>query len=250
MHKRTMPSHDTPLASHAPIHAPWEHAALKTLSWAGLATAGLAVLPALFSGSHGMAGLASQSAISLCSTGATRGLAGSVASALGELPLIGGTLAAGGFGAVAISVGLAMGSLWLGNYVDRHTAPGAFRYGALIRWAGLATSVLVALPVILPAISMGLMFLGTLWGLPALQDVAWGVGSLGANGAMASISSAMGAAGLAAAHAVTCALPLGLSGFLLGRDKSEQAPPVAKHQLPPVHEGKITPPRLPALAAG
>lgn len=229
-------------------HMPWEHAGLKLLSWAGFATAGLAVLPALFNGANGMSGLASASAISFCGSGLPSGWAGDVAGMLGEVPLIASSLATGGIAAVGISVGIAVGGMWLSNYVDKHTTEGAFRWGSVIRWASLATSVLVALPMILPAISMGTMFLGTLWGVPSLQAAASTIGSLGNTGAMAGVSSAMGATGLALAHAVTCALPLGLSGFILGSEGNEAQKPMPKLNLPPLHAGRVTPLAPRALA--
>lgn len=219
------------------LHKPWEHTALKVLSFSGLTTAALALAPVLFSKANGSLGIASAEAITFCTAGGAKGAAGSVAGFLE--PLVGTSIAAGGFTTAAVSGTIAIGGMWLANYIDKHTEKGAFRWGAVIRWASLATSVLIALPAILPAIGMGLTFFGSLFGVEMLRDAAFLAGSLGSAGAMSGISTGLGAAGLAGVHALTCALPLGVTGLFLGKKEEK---PLPRLQLPVITEGRVMQP--------
>jgi hypothetical protein len=118
----------------------------------------------------------------------------------------------------------------------------------VIRWASLATSILIALPAILPAISMGLIFFGSLMGNNALIfDAANAIGSLGATGATSAMTGALGVAGITALHALTCALPLGVTSLFLGKT-DEQAAPMPKLVLPALNSGRITPLQVGRLA--
>lgn len=235
------------VSKHTPtmLHAPWEHTGLKLLSLAGLSTAALAlapvVIPAIIRTQETQ--LAEMAATSFCTTGAASGLVSTVAGAIGHIPFVGGALAAGGMWTVGAAVGIALGGMVLANYIDRHTPEGKFRWGAVVRWSSLATSILVSLPAILPAISMGLMFWGNWMGDYSMMDTAASIGSLGTSGAASAIGSAAGGAGLAALHAITCALPLGLAGFFIDRtEEKTKLPPFTLPPLPTLH--------APALANG
>lgn len=207
----------TPMGVH---HKPWEHTALKALSWGGVSIAGLALLPVIFSGAKGIAGLAAENAITFCTSGAPSGWAGAVSGSIA--PWLGTSVAAGGLATAALSGGLAIGGLWLANRIDKNTKPGEFRWGSVIRWTALATSILISLPAVLPAISMGLMFLGGFGEVPnMLYSAAMTVGSLGATGAMSGANVGLGAAALAGLHALTCALPLGITGLFLGQKEEK-----------------------------
>lgn len=226
------------------LHKPWEHTALKVLSYGGLTTAALALSPVVFPlFSKNLKGIG-EAAIAFCTTGAPSGLAGSVSSFL--TPILGTTLAAGGWATVGLSGALAIGGMWLGNYIDKRTEKGNFRWGAVVRWGCLATSMLIALPAILPAISMGLMFLGTWAGSNGLMGAAVDIGRLGAGSAMAkaaasgAVSTAVGTASLAAMHALTCALPLGSAGFFLGQKEEKQPRPQSSLVLPAFRDGRVS----------
>jgi len=130
--------------------------------------------------------------------------------------------------------------MWLANTIDKRTPKGEFRWGSVIRWAALTTSILIALPAILPAISMGLMFFSSLMGSAALASAATTIGSLGAAGAMSGAGSALGAAGLAGVHALTCALPLGVTGLFLGQ-KEEKQTPEPRLSTPARYDGPMQP---------
>ncbi len=222
-------------------HKPWEHAALKTLAAGGLATAGLAlapvVLPTVIANPN--VAVAGANAISFCTSGAGEGLASSAAALLSQIPIVGNYIAVGGIATAAISGGLAVGGMLWANYLDKHTRKDEFRWGSVVRWAALSTSILIALPAIIPAISMGTMFFGLLAGSTVLTEIAFSLGSLGAAGAASGMSTALGAAGLAGVHALTCALPLGAAGFFLGQKEEK---PMPKLQLPALADGRVTPP--------
>ena len=228
-------------------HKPWEHTALKVLSWSGLATAGLALSPVLASfAPTTAAGGSALSAIESCVTGPARGLAG---HAYGLLQDIGfsESIISGGWATAGLSGGIAVGGLLLANYLDKRTKSGEFRWGSVVRWAALTTSILIALPAILPAISMGLNFLGSWLGSSGLSGFAADIGTIGANSVAADsasgISTAVGAAAFAGVHAVTCALPLGLTGFFLGQ-KEEPQKPMPKLQLPAFADGRLMLPQM------
>jgi hypothetical protein len=235
------------------LHKPWEHTGLKVLSWTGLATAALALAPVVASFAPTTnAGGSALGAIASCTTGDPRGLAG---HAYGLLQNIGfsESIISGGLATAGLSGGIAIGGLLLANYLDKRTKSGEFRWGSVVRWAALTTSVLIALPAILPAISMGLNFLGAWLGSAGLSGFAVDIGTIGTKSAVAGsasgISTALGAAAFAGIHALTCALPLGAAGFFLGQ-KEEPKKPMPLLQLPAFADGRLTPPLPMVRAAG
>lgn len=237
--------------SHGPrgvLHKPWEHTALKVLSWGGLATAGLALMPVIASMAPATnAGGSALAAIENCTSGQPRGLAG---HAYGLLQGMGfsDSIISGGWMTAGVSGSIAIGGLLLANYIDKRTKPGEFRWGSVVRWVALTTSILIALPAVLPAISMGLNFLGAWLGSEGLAGFGKDIGTLGLKsaaagvvGSSAGVSTALGAAALAGIHALTCALPLGITGFFLGQKEEK---PVPKLQLPSVNDGRIMPQQM------
>ncbi len=205
---------------------------MKAMSYAGFAAAGLALAPVLLP--HVIPGitvdLAAGNSINLCSSGLASGLAADAAGVLSHVPFIGAELAAGGLMTVGVSAVISFGGLWLANYVDRHTPEGKFHWGRVIRWASLATSVLVGLPAILPAISMGINFLSQ-WlnlpaGVPELNSIADSIGKLGSSSAYSGANMALSGAGVGILHTLTCALPLGLTGYFFnkGHHDAKQVP--------------------------
>ena len=82
----------------------------------------------------------------------------------------------------------------------------------------------------------------------AIRRLAGGAGASGT-------SAAIGAAALAGIHALTCALPLGITAFFLGqKEELKKMPPMAmphlrlppmpKLQLPALGDGRVTPPLM------
>lgn len=210
-------------------HGAIEHAAMNVLTGAGIAGAGLAVLPiigGLFPSTSG-AGVASALTFSWCGLGAT-GWAEGAQGMVKAIPGVGETLAAGGWAAIGASAGLVLGGLMLGKYIDERTPKGGFPWGSVVRWGLLATSALIAAPMILSGVSMGLMFLSNL--LPAagaiggaLSAAAATVGTVGASAMLPASTMAATGAGMSMLHALTCLLPLGLFGFLSTQKKEEVA---------------------------
>ena len=232
-------------------HKPWEHTLLKMMSWGGLATAGLALAPAIAAQfpATGVGGTAI-GAIASCTSGEPRGLAG---FAYGLLKDVGfnETILSGGWATAGISGGIAIGGLLLANYLDKRTTQGEFRWGSVVRWLALTTSMLIALPAILPAISMGLNFFGGWLGSEGLKGFGTDIGSIGLKSAAAlaggpgasGASAAIGAAALAGIHALTCALPLGITGFFLGqKEEPKKLLPLPELQLPALGDGRVMSP--------
>ncbi len=133
----------------------------RLLVGAGLTTAVVAaphVLPLIGVGNAAMA----NEVVMQCSSAgfAETGLAGAINGLLSSIPGIGSSLAGGGWIAAAASGGIGIGGVLLGNYVHKHhDKPGHIQWGKIIKYAALATSMLIALPSILSGVSMGLTYL-------------------------------------------------------------------------------------------
>lgn len=197
------------------LHSPLEHRTLKWVGRAGLGLAGFSLVPvaaSMLAPAGSTTWAAGQFAVAACASPVPTGWVAGISALWNHVPLVGATIAHGGLAAVAIAGVVGIGSMWLGNYLDKHTSPGAFRWGAVVRWAGLATSALVALPLLLTGIGMGLNFLGAALGVDMLMTAASVVGTVGSNyGAASGLMLATG-------HALTCALPLGAGGFFAGKE--------------------------------
>ncbi len=167
------------------------------------------------------------------------GLAGFINETLSEIPVIGPELATSGWtGAIASGV-IGLGGALLGNYISRHyDKAGHIPWGKVIRYATLATSILIALPSILSGISMGIAFLASLEG-----GVAGAAAASAALGAMEHTLGFMGASSMAAttastagifAHLFTCGaatLPV-IGSMFVGNNK-----PTA-HAMPAADDGR------------
>lgn len=240
-----------------PHHVPAEHAAMKWLSYGGIGVAGLALAPVIAKTfGDPITQIAGSNALDMCGSGLATGWAGSISGLLSGIPLIGAGIAGGGLMTVGVAAALMVGGMWLANHVDKQTPEGKFQWGKVIRWASMATSVLVSLPAILPAISMGLNFL-SFWLQPGVSDTALlnvgsTIGKLGTSSAFSGTSMALGGASMGLVHTLTCALPMGLGAYLLGK-QSQNAPkdPPTLH-LPELrnHQGRVMQPQPLQLAAG
>lgn len=213
---------------------------MRGISLAGFASAGLALAPVLAQqffpiGNGNPIGMAAANAISNCSTNDPTGWAALASQAVSYVPLIGAELATGGFLAMGVAATLALGGMWLAKYVEKHAKEGDFPWGKVIRWASLATSILISLPAILPAIGMGLNFISQAMnfpgGDPGLNHVADVIGKLGEKGAFSGTAMAGNGVLLGLMHMLTCALPLGLTGFLFT--------PTSRHRKDPVTQPNV-----------
>lgn len=133
------------------------------------------------------------------------GLAASMNGLLGNVPLVGSYLAAGGL-ATALTAGvIGVGGMLLGNYIqENYDANSDIPWGKIIKYACLVTSMLIALPSLLTGISVGLSYFTafTPFATEFNTIIAGTLGSLGMAGmhsgtAMAGISSLL-------THFVTC----------------------------------------------
>lgn len=225
---------------------------LAALGAAGGVIAAPYVLPALGVGNE----LMTRQIVTLCQTSAGNGIgaAGAVNGVLGEIPGVGATLAAGGWTNAIASGVLGIGGTLLGNYISKHyDREGQIPWGKVIKYAAIATSVLIALPSILSGLSMGLTYLAFAFGGAATASTVSGaVGStLGLMGGINVISAGAGLSGLLA-HVVTCgaaALPI-VGGLWLGHKAKETPRELPKHVLqgPLEIQGRMQP--SPQLAHG
>lgn len=129
------------------------------------------------------------------------GLAGSLQAGIAQLPLIGGALTSGTlvelpFLGVSVASGILVtagtslligaGGLWLANWMEkRETDADSIRWSRVVRTAALATSLLISLPSLLTAISVGITFLATLvrplWGSYAAHYAQQTLGGISMN---------------------------------------------------------------------
>ena len=165
-------------------------------------------------------------------TGFGSGLAGFINGGLSHIPFIGNALAIGGTGLAAYTsiittVGIGIGGMLLANYFEKREVNqpnDCIKWSKIIRYASLATSILIALPSILTGLSIGISFLAYSLGTMHFGNQVLGLMdvTLGSAGATASAGS------LAAAtlpHLLVCGaalLPV-VGSFLLGKS-SEQSP--------------------------
>jgi len=197
------------------------HKRIMTAAWL---TGGVVAAPYVLS-AFGIGGNALTQITTICGvTSATSsGLAGAINGMLAEVPGIGSTLAAGGWSSALASGGIGIGGTLLGNYIHKkYDQEGGIQWGKIIKYAALATSLLVALPSVLSGVTMGLTYLAFLAGGAAVASSVYGAASasLGLSGAAAGLSSSAG--GLLP-HLVTCgaaALPATGAAFL-SRDKGK-----------------------------
>ena len=179
------------------------------------------VLPAVGVGSEEMA----ENAIAaLCGTGEGTGLAGGINAMLSHVPVIGESLAQGGWTNVGVIATLGIGGHLLANHMDKNQESG-IPWGKVVRYAALATSMLVALPSILTGVSAGLVFLaasvgGAELGSAALTHLSSTLGTTGENAVLATSGAGLTAS---AAHLLTCGLSLAPATipFLLSREQSK-----------------------------
>ncbi|MFO1241660.1 MAG: hypothetical protein U1E36_00415 [Rickettsiales bacterium] len=200
------------------------HALHYTLIGSGVLATAIAVTPFVLPGlGFGMnlngGNLEQEIAFAHCGGGAPTGLAGAASHAVSYIPFIGDTLAKGGIlNAVAAGI-TALGGLKIANWLKE-----AVPQAGWITWSGtvkaltIATTALIALPAILPAISMGIDYLSILAGnswhddpvyyRDYTQPVIDTIGKLGKEGVMAGGIGA--ASSLVVSHLLACGV--GIAG--------------------------------------
>lgn len=210
----------------------WAKRALWTVGGTATALAAAPILMPL----AGVGKFAAMTATQICGTGEATGIAGAVSGIVSEVPLVGSMLAAGGIFNALAAGGIAVAGLYIADKLDEeHDCNDRIQWGTVVRWAALTTSFLVALPAILPAITMGLTFLGH-WGWTEgmiSQETSHAIigfstdviGKIGAEGA-AGASLAGGAASLGSlfvAHLASCGVAMGIGASAIGHGVHEVA---------------------------
>lgn len=205
---------------------------LAAIGAAGAIIAAPYVLPMLGIGDAETA----QSAIDLFHThGANTvggpGLAGLLNKGLAQVPLIGQSLAAGGWGNIAATGIIGIGGMLLANWLEKRETAGQFHWSKVIRYTSLATSALIALPAVLTGISIGMTFLFSLLPLTTrfMNDVVIaGLSAITGSANMEAVTS--GTSGFFAAtlpHLISCGLgffiPAGLSLWMNGKKPTTHA---------------------------
>ncbi len=196
----------------------------KALQWGALGLGSVIaapyVLPMLGIGNMDT----TQRLLGSCGSGFS-GMAAAADSAIQSIPLIGPSLHAGGLtGAISAGV-IGIGGLLLGRYIENHyDRPGHIPWGKVIRYASLATSLLIALPSILSSLTVGLTFLASLGGIAMASHAFGGLyRSLGLAGTNV-VAAGAGFSGILP-HLFTCGsaiLPLGLRGWLMSKQSAAE----------------------------
>ncbi len=172
------------------------------------------------------------------------GLAGLVSRGLGAIPGVGGTLAAGGWGAIAATSLIGIGGVLLANWMEKHEDPTKFHWSKVIRYGSLATSMLISLPAILTGVSIGITFLSSLF---ISQASTFNALTAGLNSTIGSANMAIGASSGGSVlatllpHLLSCGagiLPVSLAYFMNRQPPStriEASSVVAQSPQKPLH---------------
>lgn len=185
------------------------------------------LLPVLGIGSEA---LAEETLTALCSSGEATGAAGHINSVLAQVPLVGESLAAGGWTNAAGVVTTGVGGHLLANTLRRKEgeAHSGIRLSSIVRSMALTTSMLIALPSILTGISAGLVYLSAVVGDTALASSTLTVMSdtLGTTGSTKALTSGVSGLAVTVPHLLTCGaalFPATLPWLLGGRGKARTA---------------------------
>lgn len=176
--------------------------------------------------------------LNFCSTapGLGSGLTGIINKGLSAIPEIGTTLAAGGWINAAASGVVGIGGVLLGNYIQKHyDRDGQIPWGKIIKYAALATSLLIALPSILSGLTIGLTFMASLTGSAVFTGQV--AGALSSTlGLMGNINLATMGAGIASLlpHLMTCGAALLPAMGALMLDKPHTKVEQPRHVAPMV----------------
>lgn len=196
-------SHLNPMPAPA-IHGVWEHRFLQGFKAVAIATAAISLAPFIFNqGALGEVALANT--LSFCSAGEATGLTRVVSGIMAQIPVVGGYLATGGIfnGIASLAIGLT--GVAASRMLEKRHHPTAAK---IVRWASIATSVLVSLPAILPALGMGFHYIGLISDNDMIQQ--WAFSAFEALGKMgsSSLTSAAWQSGSAliasASHLIAC----------------------------------------------
>lgn len=175
-----------------------------------------------------------------CGSGDPTGLAGALNEMLEKIPIVGETLAGGGWGTAAAVGGIGVGGYLLSRAMEKgEDGENRFHLSDIIRKTAMATSMLIALPSILTGISMGVVFLSALLSndaqfvsetiIPAVKD------TLGVTGSAQTLAASGAGLAASASHLLSCGLSLfpATLPWLLGTDsrKEKESPTTTPSEL-------------------
>lgn len=231
-HDHAHSSHHNVLANAHEGHENGHPLSHKIIFWGGLAALGLVIAPHLLPAigiGEGVADFVGP----VCFPGdpAGSGAAGWVGNFLKDtVPFIGEELAKGGWVTALTSASVGIGGVLLGNFIGKREDESRFiKWGTVIKVAALATSFFVSLPALLPALAMGISFMGglglqgaeSLFGMDAIEastmrndlvnNVVDFVGTAPAS--TGGISSGLSSTSTIWAHLVTCGGTVGALNF-------------------------------------
>lgn len=136
-------------------HSLWP---LWALGAAGAVVAAPFVLPAIGIGTSTAATVATTS-FHAHDLAHSTGLAGLIAGSIGHIPVVGESLAAGGWATILTSGTIGIAGVLLSNWLKKREHEGDFPWSKIIRYGSLATSMLISLPSLLTGVGIGLSFL-------------------------------------------------------------------------------------------
>lgn len=225
------------------------HALHLTLIGSGVLATAVAVSPFILPGlgigqEFGGSMFEQATAFANCSSGPATGLAGWTSHAVSYIPFIGDTLAKGGILNAFAAGGTLYGGNKLSEWLQKDTPQaGWISWGGLVKALTIATTALISLPAILPAISMGLDYLTMLAGT-SFQDninhysdyskpIISAVGKLGDEGY--SSMGAGAASSLLVSHLLACGVGIaGASATIAAGATNHAATPktsIATHEM-------------------
>lgn len=167
------------------------------------------------------------------------------------VPVIGEKLARGGMFSAAISGSIGLGGSLLGKFIEkREDGSHRVKLGAMVKYASMAASALIALPTLISGLSVGLIYLADLTKNNTFIDCLVGVldQTLGVSGGKMHAAMGLGSVAGALPHIAACCASLLPAMFtvtpLKPKEKEVEAvayQPVDKKLLPDDPNRSVTP---------
>lgn len=235
------------MAEHEHTHQGHNLWPLLTLVSVGALIAAPYVLPALGIGTTAAA-TAATDAFHAHNIAEGTGVAGFLAGGISHIPLVGASLAAGGWATVAASSVIGLGGILLSNWLKNREHEGDFPWSKIIRYTALGTSMLISLPSLLTGIAISTTFLANfLIDDPAtMHTLISGLSSTLGSASMEHMASSGGIFATLLPHLLSCGFPLITAGAAFSLSGKQQ--PETKLAQPPEHQGTLSHPlHLPPL---
>lgn len=194
-------------------HSPLEHALTLGLRGFAVTSAAVSLAPFVF-GQSGFGATALELTQGFCSSGSGTGLAGVAFDVASKIPVLGAYLATGGILNGVLALGIGLGGIAWSRHLEKTNHPTAAK---IVRWGSIATSMLVSLPALLPALGMGFHFISIMTE-GAVSEFALSafsaLGKLGSAGAASAYAQSGSALLASAGHLLTCGLAAGSTAVI------------------------------------